>query len=403
MIKEEPLISIIVPIFRVEKYLRECLDSVERQSYKSLEVILVDDGSDDGCAQICDEYVRKDARFRVIHKKNGGLVSARKAAMPLTHGAYIGYVDSDDWIDANMYESLLSQLLSSGADMIVSPHYEEFPSYTRIESNHVEGGIYSRKVLKDKVYKKLLYDPSLGRWPIAANCWNKLFIRDLVFGRQMAVDEEITDGEDHAFVFPAMLDASSIYFTDDIFYHHRIRSDSVSLSLSPSIFTHFAHLYSFLHDTFTKSDYWDILKDQFPYHMRCFLFKYCNELLGIRLADDRNMAKAYIFPFDMIKKGEEIVLYGAGDVGDIYYRQIVTTGYCIIKAWIAKTAWLEYSSIVKSPEELAKYKHERIVIAALYSETADSIIKDLKDMGVNEERIVWRTPWINGAGVLCDT
>ena len=103
--KNIKIITVIIPVYNVEKYLRRCIDSVLNQIYKHLEVILVDDGSPDGCPMICDEYAQRDSRVTVLHKKNGGLSSARNAALdsPLT-GDYVTFVDSDDWIAPDYYE-----------------------------------------------------------------------------------------------------------------------------------------------------------------------------------------------------------------------------------------------------------------------------------------------------------
>ena len=101
----ENIVTVIVPVYNVENYLQQCIDSIIGQSYKYLEIILVDDGSTDGSGKICDEYANQDNRIKVIHKQNGGLVSARKAGLKEATGKYIAFVDSDDWIDTDMYES----------------------------------------------------------------------------------------------------------------------------------------------------------------------------------------------------------------------------------------------------------------------------------------------------------
>ena len=101
-----PKISIIVPVYNVEKYLRKCVDSILNQTFKDFELILVDDGSIDTSGKICDEYNLKDNRIKVIHKENGGLSSARNAGLDIAQGEYIGFVDSDDWIELDMYEEL---------------------------------------------------------------------------------------------------------------------------------------------------------------------------------------------------------------------------------------------------------------------------------------------------------
>lgn len=115
----EELISVIVPVYGVEKYLRKCLDSVCGQTWRKLEIILVDDGSPDGCGAICDEYAARDSRVKVIHKENGGLSDARNAGLEAATGRYIGFVDSDDYIRSEMYETMLRKMKSEGADLVI--------------------------------------------------------------------------------------------------------------------------------------------------------------------------------------------------------------------------------------------------------------------------------------------
>lgn len=119
----EPLISVIVPIYNVEKYLNKCVDSIISQTYKNLEIILVDDGSPDNCPKMCDEYVQKDNRIKVIHKKNGGLSDARNAGIDAANGEYIAFVDSDDYIEVNMYEKLYNVIKEYDANIAVCSRY----------------------------------------------------------------------------------------------------------------------------------------------------------------------------------------------------------------------------------------------------------------------------------------
>ena len=113
----KPLISIIVPVYNVEKYLDRCVNSIIKQTYQNLEIILVDDGSTDGSGEKCDEWSKKDSRIVVIHKNNGGLSDARNVGMSKSNGEYIGFVDSDDYVSANMYESLYSAIIKYDADI----------------------------------------------------------------------------------------------------------------------------------------------------------------------------------------------------------------------------------------------------------------------------------------------
>ena len=113
----KPKVSIVVPIYNVEKYLDRCIQSLLAQTLKEIEIILVDDGSDDGCAQICDQYAERDSRIKVVHKKNGGLDSARKAGIAIASGKYVGYVDGDDWIEPFMYERMVELAEKYGANV----------------------------------------------------------------------------------------------------------------------------------------------------------------------------------------------------------------------------------------------------------------------------------------------
>ena len=121
------VISVIVPVYKVKSYLCQCVDSIINQTYKDLEILLVDDGSPDSSGAISDEYATKDERIRVIHKANGGQSTARNAALDVAQGDYIGFVDGDDWVEPNMYESLLSVMLNENADIVQCGWYKVSP------------------------------------------------------------------------------------------------------------------------------------------------------------------------------------------------------------------------------------------------------------------------------------
>ena len=165
----EPKISVIVPVYKVEKYLDRCVESIVNQTYKNLEIILVNDGSPDNCPAMCDAWAEKDERIKVIHKENGGVSSARNAALEVATGDYIGFVDSDDWIEPDMYEYLISLMLDNDAqiacvqemtvdesncDVKISNDDEIIEKYDYI-------GILSHAVtpyLCTKLYSKCLFD-----------------------------------------------------------------------------------------------------------------------------------------------------------------------------------------------------------------------------------------------------
>lgn len=132
----QPLITVVVPIYNVEKYLKECVDSILTQTYRNLEIILVDDGSPDQCGALCDEYGRKDERVKVIHQENKGLSGARNSATDIARGEYITYVDSDDYIEPNMIETLYEELQKNHAQMSVISAEIFFEDETKVSNGH---------------------------------------------------------------------------------------------------------------------------------------------------------------------------------------------------------------------------------------------------------------------------
>ncbi|GHH98659.1 glycosyltransferase [Neobacillus kokaensis] len=166
------LISVIVPVFNVEKYLSKCIDSILNQTYKNLEIILVNDGSKDSCAEICENYAKLDDRIRVIHKENGGLSSARNAGLKIAKGEFIGFVDSDDWVDKDMYEILISKAIHTDADIveckiryIFKDHSEGHDTLELIECDNITALNYFlsnyrffKPVVVNKLYKRKIFN-----------------------------------------------------------------------------------------------------------------------------------------------------------------------------------------------------------------------------------------------------
>ena len=167
----EELISIIVPIYKTEKYLKRCVDSILRQTYKNLEVILVDDGSPDKSANICDEYQKADGRVRVIHKSNGGLSSARNAGLEVAKGEYIGFVDSDDYIENTMYEILIKACKKYQSKMACCGRYDEYEN-RETQISFVEN--------EDEKWDAETAIKNLFLWNnIDSAAWDKIYAREL--------------------------------------------------------------------------------------------------------------------------------------------------------------------------------------------------------------------------------
>jgi glycosyltransferase involved in cell wall biosynthesis len=173
-----PLISIIVPVYNVEKYLSKCLDSIVNQTYKNLEIILIDDGSTDNSGDICDEYANKDNRIKVIHKSNGGISDARNKGLDIAKGEYIGFVDSDDYIAEDMYEYLYNFVIENDLDVAMCASCNVYQGKIIYHKNF-ESIILDKK---EKIIENIFINPSGGS---AVSVWGKLFkynvIKDIRF------------------------------------------------------------------------------------------------------------------------------------------------------------------------------------------------------------------------------
>ena len=150
------LISVIVPVYKVEKYLHKCVESILNQKYTEIEIILVDDGSPDGCGAICDEYAKKDSRVKVIHKKNGGLSDARNAGLDISRGKYIAFIDSDDYVAPEFLDALYTALVSADADMSVAGILRVDERGVALQQYHEKPKL-EEKVLSGTTYMNEMY------------------------------------------------------------------------------------------------------------------------------------------------------------------------------------------------------------------------------------------------------
>ncbi len=169
-----PCISVIVPVYKVEKYLRRCVDSILSQSFTDFELLLTDDGSPDNCPAICDNYAAKDSRVRVIHKENGGLSSARNAALNICEGKYICFVDSDDYISPDMFEKLLSAAKNNDCEVAICGQFTERDGQISIDEPKVEQLLIFDS---DKAIEKLIEDKIINNY-----VWDKIYKKYLFDG-----------------------------------------------------------------------------------------------------------------------------------------------------------------------------------------------------------------------------
>lgn len=216
-----PLISFIVPIYNVERYLQKCVDSILAQSYSNIEVVLVDDGSTDESVAICDSYANRDKRVQVIHKENGGASSARNEGLSFAHGSYIAFIDSDDYVSPSMAEKLLDAISKTDSDLAMCnfAYTDELGNITESFSDDTKAGEYRTEELLRKV---------AAGWTFGILVWNKLFKKELFDGGLLFLEGRIA--EDEMIAHRLLARVRKAVIIPDVLCFYRQRTGSVTNS-----------------------------------------------------------------------------------------------------------------------------------------------------------------------------
>jgi len=388
---EAPLVSIIIPVYNAENYIGECLDSVIGQTYQKLEIIVVDDGSVDNSAAICDTYAQRDGRIKVLHKTNGGLVSARKAGIRAASGIYMAYLDDDDWVEADMYEVMVREILRNKADVVTSGLYRDYQSSSVSECDNLPEGVYGPNEIRSVVMPVLMYTGEFYKAGINIHIWNKLFKRELALNCQMKVDDVIRGGEDAAMVYPCMMAAEKIVVTHKCFYHYCIRQNSASICATgyqKELLGHQA-VYHVIGNAI--ADY-GMQKEAMMVqlnHLMLYLLLVKEPQLLIR---DKN---GIVFPFADVKVQNRVVLYGGGRFGGALHRFFEETGLCEVVLWADKDE-NPAKGIVKLSDfaERTDLQYDKIVISVIDGRVVDEIYEELLQHGIDKEKIT-KVDWGN--------
>jgi len=216
-------ITVIIPVYNVEQYVVRCIESVRSQTYKNLEILVIDDGSADHSGSLCDALAIKDERITVIHTSNGGVSKARNKGLELASGDYISFLDGDDYIEDNMYQDLVICLEKGEAPDLIS-----FGFYDETEN----GTLYSKLVLKADASltvvpaEQIFHEFFIGK--VEPNVWNKIFKHEVIKNNTIRFDESVSYGEDMLFVYSFLRKAKKNFFYNDNFYHYVKRHASIT-------------------------------------------------------------------------------------------------------------------------------------------------------------------------------
>ncbi|MBR5438689.1 MAG: glycosyltransferase family 2 protein [Clostridia bacterium] len=251
------LISVIVPVYNVQKYLPRCIESVLNQTYKNFELILVDDGSPDNCGAICDEYAKKDDRIKVIHKQNGGVSSARNAGIKIAQGEFINFIDSDDWIPNDSLENMINLQKENNVDLVCCTYERHLPNNKIVSVKFCDKFLNIEKVDHEEI-NILLSD--LFRGP-----WTKLYKSSIIKVNNILFEENVKIGEDTIFVYSYLNKSKSIRCSNLIAYKYMINETSAMRSKHEDFYKYIIAVtqakikfFSFLNisETIKKGLYW---------------------------------------------------------------------------------------------------------------------------------------------------
>ena len=229
-------ISIIVPVYNVEKYLKECIESLINQTYKDLEILLIDDGSKDNSGKICDEYANKDKRIKVIHQENSGVSKTRNYGIELATGDYVMFVDSDDWLEENTCELLIKEIKTQNKDMIIFNFCKEFENKCIRNANYQNiSDDFDIKKIQAKILAPTMNVPGIAGkgYSLAVN---KIILKDVIKNNRFLFEGKKSVYEDGLFYYLLLENKIKIGFLNEYLYHYRIIPSSLSHSYNKDIF-----------------------------------------------------------------------------------------------------------------------------------------------------------------------
>lgn len=381
---EQPiLISIVVSIYNEWEYLDKCIDSIVNQTYKNIEIILVDDGSTDCCGEICDKYAEQDSRIIVIHKPNGGLVSAIKAGTKEATGDYIINVDGDDWIEKERIQNLVKGIEQYHADIIYMDGYvREYPDNQVMVKGNLRRGFYTKQQVQEEILMKLASTNHFYEKNIEMFMWLWAFKRELIKEKQPLIDERISMGEDLACVCECLASTNSVSVIEGGSYHYtqgRVEAISYSNNLSS---IRLEALWNQLKQ-FCKKEY----VSPSVYQMMVVIMNQAVAITDFSLFFKKNCE--YLYPYSKVKKNSNLVIYGAGKFGYKIMLALSDNDQYHVAAWVDKSnkrVTMEQYTI-SQVEILNQLDYDYIVVAILNYNVALGAVKELQKMGISEDKI----------------
>lgn len=375
-----------MPAYNAEEFVKDCLDSLIRQTYKNIEIILIDDGSIDLTGEICDIYQRQyESLVKVEHCNHGGVSNARLLGAQKAIGKYVVFVDADDWIENDYISEMLSHM--EGADIVAAGISRELMNEKGsiiCEYNSISAGKYETNAERQELYGKMLYSGAPYQFGVLPYICNKMFRKELIQFLLEKINKCIFDGEDAVLLYQYLLLSRKIVLTDGCKYHYVNHNNSASFSDSKEAYINATYIYQELYACFVESEYYETLLMQLDYYIRRMIWKK-DPAAYLRV-------NSFLFPYNKIEPDTRIILYGMGKAGNAFYQEISQTRYCKVIAWADKNprCIIGVDDTVPKilPEEIKDYSFKYVVIAVQNRNTLCKISEELIYLGIDRQKIV---------------
>lgn len=384
IVEDKALVSIIVPVYNIENYLSKCIESIIQQTYKNLQIILINDGSTDNSGKICEEFAIKDNRIEVIHKANGGLVSARKAGLEVAKGLYIGFVDGDDYIEPVMYKKLVDNIMLTGADFVHTGFYKGTEIISQLENKQVD-------ISRNKAFVINHYILSDKGEHIKSAIFTKLFRSDFIKSCYLDVPDSQQIGEDLICLILCILRGKKMSLLDASYYYYNVRDNSLIHNRSETALLDGVRLFQVVESILKKYNIYGDIKEAL---ISKWLVETISESLKRVACDEFRIGYYGINNMSMLLD-KKIVVYGAGRIGRDYYSQICRYSRCNVVAWIdANYQRIHYDCCEVIGKEALKILDFDVLLIAVKSQKNAQRIKDdlITEYGIKESKLLWIEP-----------
>ena len=330
-------ISVIVPVYNSEKYLKRCIDSILNQTYKAIELILVDDGSPDNCGKICDEYAKKDKRVRVIHKTNAGVSAARNSGLEIASGNYATFVDSDDYIEPEMYGNMMEKVHQYNCDVVMCDCIKDFTDHSEIYTHDIRAGFYDKEQLVNEYYPHLLMMENV-EYPATISNGLILFNRNKLGNLRYVVG--VRYSEDLLFGAQLVYNTDSFYYMkEQAYYHYYMNPTSATHKFTVDKWNDYKTLHLEINKYFSECESFD-----FSHQIDlCLLFFVYNSVSNIFSADNLEREKKFEIVKNILGDNEVRRMFSNIKVLKLPISKKLKIVTIIYKYRIGLSFWYRYS------------------------------------------------------------